>query len=207
VVAQNYRFGARQRFLRNLLRTRRYGPAGYATFVHHRHRPEPRAFTMPHSMLIEMSVHHFDDFRAIFGADPVAITARSTNPPWSRYPGAAAVQALLEWDLPGSPDFTLTYTGTFTSASDELTCRLECAGGALLWDGEGLGVIPTGERRRQALEPPAVARPTEACVADAWLAYILGGEEPEISGRHNLGTLRLIEAAIRSSESGRRVMF
>lgn len=205
VVAQNYRFGARQRFLRDLLGARRYGSVGYATFVHHRHRPEPRAFTMPYSMLIEMSVHHFDDFRAVFGAEPVAITARSANPPWSRYPGAAAVQALLEWDLPGSPGFTLAYTGTFTSASDELTCRVECAGGAVLWDGDGVGVIPVGERVRQPLAPPAVARATEASVADAWRAYILEGREPEISGRHNLGTLRMIDAAIRSSETGQRV--
>jgi hypothetical protein len=30
--------------------------------------------------------------------------------------------------------------------------------------------------------------------------------EPSISGRRNLGTIRMIEAAIRSSESGRRVL-
>ena len=205
VVAQNYRFGARQRFLRGVLREQRYGPAGYATFVHHRYRPQPRAFTMPHSMLVEMSVHHFDDFRAIFGAEPVAVTARSANPPWSRYPGQAAVQALLEWALPGSPGFTLAYTGTFTSASDQLACRIECAAGALLWDGEGVGVVPSGERERRALQPPAVARTSEQCVADAWWRYILDGQEPEVSGRNNLGTLRMIDAAIRSSETGQRV--
>jgi predicted dehydrogenase len=205
VVAQNYRWGAAQQALRRLLGEQTYGPAGYATFIHHRYRPEPRAFTMPHSMLIEMSVHHFDDFRSIFGQDPRAITARSFNPPWSRYPGAAAVQGLLEWDLPGSPAFALAYTGTFTSASDLLACRIECERAAVLWDRQGLSVISAGQKERQplALEPPA--RTGEQTVADLWRAYILDGQEPPISGRQNLGTLRMIEAARHSSETGQRV--
>ncbi|MBI3970797.1 MAG: Gfo/Idh/MocA family oxidoreductase [Chloroflexi bacterium] len=206
VVAQNYRWNPAQQTLRRLLAEAAYGPASYATFVHHRYRPEPRAFTMPHSMLIEMSVHHFDDFRCIFGREPKAITARSFNPAWSRYLGAAAVQALLEWDLPGSPAFTLAYTGTFTSASNQLGCRIECERGALLWDEQGVGVIPTGERERQPLPLPQPTRRGEQHVADAWFRSIRHGEEPEISGRQNLGTLRMIDAAIRSSETGTRIV-
>ncbi|HEV2126444.1 MAG TPA: Gfo/Idh/MocA family oxidoreductase, partial [Chloroflexota bacterium] len=205
VVAQNYRCNPPQQTLRSLLAENAYGPAGYATYVHHRYRPEPRAFTMPHSMLIEMSVHHFDDFRCIFGRQPKAITARSFNPPWSRYPGAAAVQALLEWDLPGSPAFTLAYTGTFTSASNQIECRIECERGALRWDDHGVSVIPTGEREWQPLPLPQPARRGEQHVADAWFHYIQEGKEPEISGRQNLGTLRMIDAAIRSSETGTRI--
>lgn len=205
VVAQNYRWRPVVRTLRRVLAAQAYGPPGYATFVHHRYRPEPRAFTMPHSMLREMSVHHFDDFRCIFGGEPRAITARSFNPPWSRYPGAGAVQAILEWDLPGCPSFSLAYTGTFTSAADAFECRVECAGAALLWDGHGLGAVPAGQRERREVPLPAAERTTEQSVADAWRAYILDGREPEISGRHNLGTLRMIDAAIRSSDTGQRV--
>jgi predicted dehydrogenase len=206
VVAQNYRWGAAQQALRHLVREQTYGPVGYATFTQHRYRPEPRAFTMPHSMLIEMSVHHFDDFRCIFGGTPHALTARSFNPPWSHYPGAAAVQGVLEWALPDSPDFSLAYTGTFTSASDLLECRIECADGAVLWDRQGVSVIPAGQKERQrlALDPPP--RTGEQTVADLWRAYILDGHEPPISGRQNLGTLRMIAAAIRSSETGQRVL-
>jgi predicted dehydrogenase len=204
VVAQNYRWRPVVRTLRDLLAERRFGAAGYGTFVHHRFRPEPRAFTMPHSMLIEMSVHHFDDLRCIFG-EPQAITANSFNPPWSRYPGAAAVQALIEWQLLGDGPFTLAYTGTFTSASDLFECRVECAEAALLWDGAGLATLAGGRRDRQPIPLPVAERTSEQCVADAWRSYILDGVEPEISGRLNLGTLRMIEAAIRSSETGTRM--
>jgi predicted dehydrogenase len=205
VVAQNYRWRPVVQTLRRLVTEAPHGPVGYATFVHHRYRPDPRAFTMPHSMLVEMSVHHFDDFRCIFGREPRAITARSFNPPWSRYPGAAAVQALLEWELPGNADFLLSYTGTFTSASDAFECRLECAEAAIVWDGTGLGVVEAGRRDRQPIPLPPAERTGEQHVADSWRAFILEGKEPEISGRQNLGTLRMIDAAIRSSESGRRV--
>jgi predicted dehydrogenase len=205
VVAQNYRWNPAQQTLRRLLAEDTYGPAGYATFIHHRYRPEPRAFTMPHSMLVEMSVHHFDDFRCIFGREPRAITARSFNPPWSRYPGAAAVQALLEWDLPGTPGFTLAYTGTFTSASNQLECRIDCERGALLWDDRGVGVIPAGERERQSLPLLEATRRGEQHVAGAWFSAIRDGKESEIDGRHNLGTIRMIDAAIRSSETGARI--
>ena len=205
VVAQQYRYRPPQQALRRLLQEATYGPAGYGTFVHHRHRPDPRAFTMPHSMLLEMSVHHFDDFRCIFDADPVAITARSFNPPWSRYPGAAAVQALIEWHTPTAPDFTLAYTGTFTSANDALECRLDCERAALFWDNAGVGVIPAGERTRTPLPLPEGTSRTEGLVADAWLAYIRGGPEPPTSGRHNLGTMRMLDAGIRSSETGTRI--
>ena len=204
VVAQNYRWRPVVRTLRHVLTEGRYGPAGYGTFVHHRYRPQPRAFTMPHSMLIEMSVHHFDDLRCIFG-EPRAITAHSFNPPWSRYPGAAAVQALIEWEQPGAGECTLAYTGTFTSAGDAFECRVECATAALVWDGAGLAALPAGQRERQPIPLPVANRTGEQCVADAWRTYILDGVEPEISGRQNLGTLRMIEAAIRSSETGTRL--
>jgi predicted dehydrogenase len=206
VVAQNYRFQPAQQLLRRLLQEQAHGIPAYATFIHHRYRPEPRAFTMAHSMLIEMSVHHFDDFRAIFDAEPQAVTARSFNPPWSRYPGAAAVQALIEWQLPNRAEFCLAYTGAFTSAADALECRIECAGAALLWDQHGVGVIEAGQRERRTLALPQAETTSEQQVADSWWGYMVEGREPPISGRQNLGTLRLIDAAIHSAESGQRVL-
>jgi predicted dehydrogenase len=206
VVAQNYRCAPRQGALQRLLATREYGPPGFATFLHHRYRPDPRAFTMPHSMLLEMSVHHFDDFRFVFGGEPAAISARSFNPPWSRYPGAAAVQALIEWPLPDNREFAIAYTGTLASTSDRMECRVECERGALIWEGPALSLIPTGTREKQRLETPDDGRTSEQRVADLWRDYILEGHEPSISGRQNLGTLRLIDAAIRSSETGQRVV-
>jgi len=56
VVAQQYRFNVQQRALHAALASGEFGTPGYATMVHHRRRPDPRAFTMPHAMLVEMSV-------------------------------------------------------------------------------------------------------------------------------------------------------
>ncbi len=201
VVAQNYRFGAPQRTLRRLLAEEAFGPAGYSSVIHHRYRPHPRAFTMPHAMLIEMSVHHFDDMRAVFGRAPTTLTARSFNPPWSAYPGAAAVQALISFEA----GLECLYEGTFTSHDDRFEWRIECRDAALCWDGgPGLSAV-AGAGQRLAVALDDVPGPPEACILDAWRRFILYGEAPEISGQANLATMAMVDAAITSSREGRVV--
>lgn len=196
VVAQNYRFAAPQRTLRRLLADKTFGPARYSSLIYHRHRPQPRTFTMPHAMLIEMSVHHFDDMRAVFGAAALDVAAHSFNPPWSAYPGAAAVHALFRFER----DLHCLYQGTFTSHDDRLEWRIECRDAALCWDGDdNLYTIANGGPRQRLPLDHIITAP-EQCILDAWYAYIADGLEPEISGRANLGTLAMIDTAIRSSD-------
>jgi len=201
VVAQNYRFGAPQRTMRRLLAEEAFGPAGYSSVIHHRYRPHPRAFTMAHAMLIEMSVHHFDDMLAVFSQAPTALTARSFNPPWSAYPGAAAVQALITF----GQGLECLYEGTFTSHDDRFEWRIECRDAALCWDGGASLSAVAGGGQRLAVALDDVPGPPEARILDAWRRYILHGEDPEISGRANLATLAMVDAAITSSREGRTV--
>lgn len=202
VVAQNYRFGAAQCTLRRLLAEETFGPAGYSSLVHHRYRPHPRAFTMPHALLIEMSVHHFDDMRAVFGCMAVTMMARSFNPPWSAYPGAAAVQALISF----AGGLECCYEATFTSHDDAFAWRIECRDAALCWTGgtDLYAVSRGGQRLNLPLD--TVAMSPEQSVLTAWQDYIEHGNEPGISGRANLGTMAMVAAAITSSEEGRPVM-
>jgi predicted dehydrogenase len=205
VVAQNYRFMAPERTLRRLLAEGAFGPPGYSSLIHHRYRPQPRAFTMPHAMLLEMSVHHFDDMRAVFGLPPLAITARSFNPPWSAYPGAAAVQAVITFQ----GGLECCYEGTFTSHDDRFEWRIECRDAALCWHSaapwEAGTLYAVSGGQRWPLEMDSVPGPAEQCILDAWRAYIEHGSEPEISGRANLGTMAMLAAAMVSSQEGRTV--
>jgi predicted dehydrogenase len=50
---------------------------------------------MVHPMLWEQSIHHFDLLRFVYGAEPVAVYARTFNPSWSMYEGDANVSALF----------------------------------------------------------------------------------------------------------------
>jgi predicted dehydrogenase len=201
VVAQNYRYGAPQQTLRRLLAQEVFGTVGYSTLIHHRHRPNPRAFTMAHPLLIEMAVHHFDDMRAVFGRRPISVAAHSFNPPWSAYPHAAAAQALITFD----GGLRCCYQASFVSHDDHFAWRIECEKGALCWDGsERLHVASHGgERSELALD--AIPAVPEQCILDDWRLYIEQGIEPEISGRNNLATLSMLTAAITSSDEGRIV--
>ena len=203
VVAQNYRFRPVERTVRRLLAEGRYGDPAYVTLIHHRHRPEVRAFTMAQPMLYEMSVPHFDSLLAMLQRPPRAVAATSFNPPWSRYPGPAAVQALIEF----AGGVQVTYLGTFTSHSDSWETRIECAGGALHWTAHGplRALLPGGETAEVPLDH--VGLTPEAQILDAFWRYVREGEEPEISGRRNLDTLRLVCACIDASSQDRKIRF
>ena len=41
----------------------------------------------------------------------------------------------------------------------------------------------------------------------SWHNYVVDGVEPEVSGRHNLDVLRVTDAIIRSTETGRARIF
>lgn len=207
VVSQNYRFSPTERAVQRLVHEQAFGAPSYAEIIHHRYRPEVRAFTMDQPMLYEMSVHHFDSLLAFFAPRrPVAMTARSFNPPWSKYPGPAAVSAIIELEGP----IVVTYLGTFTSQSTRWTNRIECEHGAICWGaGEPLRAIRPGGRDSEAETLPVEdgKLSQEMQILDAFYRYIEEGVEPEISGRNNLETMRLVCGCITSSEEGQTVRF
>ena len=199
VVAQNYRYAAPQQTMRRLVTERVFGPLGYSTLIQHRYRPNPRSFTMQHALLLEMAVHHFDDMRAVFDRRPLSVFARSFNPPWSAYPHAAAAQALITFE----DDLECCYQATFTSHDNSLEWRLEFRDAAVLWDGgDRLQLVARGGARSDLPLDSVTVQPEQAILND-WMAYIEHGIEPSISGRNNLETMAMLDAAIRSSERHR----
>lgn len=199
VVAQNYRYTATERLIQQLLRDETYGTVGYLTLFHHRYRPDPRAFTMDEPMLWEMSCHHFDSILAFFGDRPVSrVVSRSFNPSWSRYPGPAAVSALIEID----GEIQVMYTGTFTSMNDHREYRFECDEGAIVWDEAGVRVIRPGGREVIPIIVPPATRPECVQIAADFRHYVVEGVEAETSGRRNLAVMRLIQECIDASRKG-----
>ena len=77
---------------------------------------------MPHPLIIDMSIHHFDLMRFFLGSDAVAISARSWNPPWSWFAGDASAAAQIEF---GNKRASFVHRFlVFAGAGDELECRL-----------------------------------------------------------------------------------
>jgi predicted dehydrogenase len=147
---------------------------------------------MPYPLLVDMAIHPFDVARYLLDADPVSVHADSFNPPWSWFAGDAAVSAVFEF--PGGARFQ--YTGSWCSPGEETSWnghwRASTAAGSALWDGEG---PPTG-----------VDTPEELAGSLAeFVRALRTGAEPWGEIHQNVGSLAMVEAAVRSAEARARV--
>jgi predicted dehydrogenase len=206
-VSQNYRYQSQVVTLRQALVSGRYGSPHLIDLICHRHRPEPRTLDYPGAMVWDMGCHHFDNLVSLFG--PVAeATAVTHNAPWSAYKDDAGISAVLRF----ASGPVCTYELTHQAVISEYRWLLQSAAGALRVVGNGPWEwLPRGDQRQfaaqgasQGLAAVPVPRSEQAVVED-WYAYIMGGDEPGISGRHNLETLAVCELTLRAAALRRTV--
>jgi len=171
---------------------------------------------MEHVLLVDMAIHAFDAARYLLDADPVSVYCEEFNPSWSWYAGAAAATAIFEF----AGGARYVYTGSWCSDGQETSWnglwRVSAARGTAVWDGAG---TPTVQRAPDHASGSGVPEP------DAPAAVELGPEVPEeIAGslaefvsalrtgtvpsgevHSNVLSLAMVEAAVRSAETGQRV--
>ncbi|MFN8058538.1 MAG: Gfo/Idh/MocA family oxidoreductase [Vicinamibacterales bacterium] len=212
-VGLNFRYLAVTRALKRMLESDELGRAEFGHFTYERWRdgrlPHLNKYplTMDQPMLWEQSIHHFDLMRHVYGAEPVAIAARTFNPSWSMYRGDANVSALLTFE----GGLHVTYQGTWAGNWRRMRFewRTECQRGVAV-QADMFGAL--GYARRDDAELTAVALPPhEPWVDDAaalladFVAHVRDGGPLPCPGTDHLMTLRMVEACIRSSATGRSV--
>jgi predicted dehydrogenase/predicted AlkP superfamily phosphohydrolase/phosphomutase len=213
VVAENYRFFAAERTIRQWIAEDRLGRIATVTCVDRRNQPPsdqgPWVTALDYPQLAEIAVHHFDSFRFLFHRNPVSMTARAFNPPGSHYRNGAATEALIEME----ENLSILYFGTLTSHRYEYGLWIEGEKGSLWsdrkrvwWRKKGwrffvpvkLVSVPKGDELRY---PRAGTMSLLNHLRDA----ILHNKEPETSGRDNFWSLTMVEAAKISALENRRV--
>jgi predicted dehydrogenase len=151
---------------------------------------------MPYPLLVDMAIHPFDVARYLLDADPVSVHADSFNPGWSWFAGDAAVSAVFEFR--GGTRFQ--YTGSWCSPEQETSWnghwRASAAAGTVLWDGEG---PPTG-----ATIVPDAPEELNGSLAE-FVRALRTGSAPWGEIHHNVSSLAMVEAAVRSAEARGRV--
>lgn len=168
-----------------------------AQFFHADHEPGFRE-QMAHPLLVDMSIHHFDQLRYLTGDEPVAVRCSSWNPPWSWFAGDAAASA--EFELASGARFV--YAGSRCTpglqTSWNADWRVYAERGAAAWDGDdvvrvdadGLGFdVPDG---REGIEGSL----------EEFVNALRTGATPQNEVRANVLSLAMVEGAIRSSERG-----
>jgi predicted dehydrogenase len=213
MVSQNYRFFPAARAVARLVKEanlgrlhevaidfRRWSAAGPNGRGRHHMEEQP--------LLVDMSIHHFDLLRLILAREPKRIYCEAWNPEWTAFAGPSVSVASIVFD----DDTVVSYRGSWVSAAPVTPWagewRMEFEGGEIFWssrDDNGalldrVVVRPRGGRTRTATLP-------EVTRADRWGTLtefanaIREGREPETSGRDNLGTIALMEAAVESART------
>jgi predicted dehydrogenase len=213
MVGLNFRYLAVTRAMKALFADDRLGAPAFGRFNYERWRdgylPHINRYplTMDQPMLWEQSIHHFDLMRHVYGAEPVAISARTWNPPWSMYKGHANVSALIGF----SNGVEVTYQGTWAGNWDHLgfNWRTDCAQGIAV-QAEMFGALSHARRDDRAMTPVDLG-PVEIWRDDAqalwadFMAHLRDGAALNCSGADHLNSLRMVEAAILSAKTGQTI--
>jgi predicted dehydrogenase len=171
---------------------------------------------MPHPLLVDMAIHHFDAARYLVGQEPVAVYCHAFNPPWSWYDGDAAATAMFEFS--GGARFV--YNGSWCSPGHETSWngnwRASGEKGTAVWDGDGPPAVAIPNREldssgAQDAPPTATEQiadtPEEIAGALAEFIDVLRtGRTPSGAAHRNVLSLAMVEAAVQSAESRRRVV-
>jgi predicted dehydrogenase len=158
---------------------------------------------MAHPLLVDMAIHAFDSARFLLGAEPVSAYCETHNPPWSWFAGDAAATAIFEME--GGARYT--YTGSWCAPGEQTSWngvwRLSGEKGSAHWDGDHDPVLDADT------DPaPRPAAPYDG-IEGALLVFIDAlrtGVPPMGEVHENVLSLAMVEAAVRSAETGRRVL-
>jgi predicted dehydrogenase len=217
MISQNYRYYPAPRAATALLAAGRVGDVVSVEVDFRRHRLRrpadavARHQAMDHPLLVDMSIHHFDLLRLVLGREARWIEVDPITPPGSAYRDPPAAVGLIGFD----GGIAVSYRGSWVSSGRRTPWggewRIEGTGGSLEFATRGdVGFVD----RLRVRTPAGAARPVplvrvphedRAGALAAFVRAICDGEEPETSGRHNLATLALTLAAVRSATERRRI--
>lgn len=157
---------------------------------------------MAHPLLVDMAIHAFDSARFLLGAEPVSAYCEAYNPPWSWYAGAAAAVATFEME----GGIRYAYTGSWCSPGAETSWngvwRVSGEKGSARWDGDHEPVLDA--------DGPGIEVPRSPYdgIEGALLVFtdaLRTGDPPMGEVHENVLSLAMVEAAVRSADTGERV--
>ena len=210
MVSQNYRFFPAPRYARRLVEDGQYGELGDIEVDFRRNLSW--SFELSNPLIVDVAIHHLDLMRMLCGSDAKRVRCATWNPSYSkfRHPPCAALEVEMAtggsvayrgslcsrheatpwggtWHL-GLAEAGVTFSSFYDRAGerDELVIR-NLNGEVSKIDLGSVDLNKTGERRGSLAE-------FVRCVRD--------GEEPETSGARNIGSIALMHAALRASQTG-----
>ena len=215
-VMQNRRYDENIRALRELLASGAIGDLGFvcADFFVGPHFGGFRD-VMASPLILDMSIHTFDQARFISGSDPVSVYCHEFNPPGSWYKGNATAICIFEF----SDNSVFCYTGSWCAegyaTSWRASWRIVGARGTAIWDGENVPsaevVIPSDEAkflndfRRIEADISWKGREGHFGCLDEMFSALLEGRKAETDCTDNIKSMAMVFGAIESARERRKV--
>lgn len=211
MVAQNYRYARCERTLRECVGEGKVGRIRHVSCVDRRMRPAKGNFLarVDYPQVLDVGAHHFDSLRSILGVNPVTVMARCGNTPWSEYRHGSTTEAVIEMEH----DVHVQYYGSLTANCYEHELWIEGDKGVLWTDRSRIWwrkrgwkfFVPIRPRKIPAGDALRYPREGTATLLSQLQASVIEGRPPETNGKDNLWSLSMVEAAITSDKTGKRV--
>ena len=214
-VVQNYRYTSRIMTFKKAIEDGRIGQPNYlmARFAaDYRVRNAWGKFRheIPHGLLVEGSVHHFDQLRNLSGADCGTITGYDWNPNHPSFDGESCGLYVMRM----TNDVKATYEGNCLEAATQNSWygefyRAEGLEGALHLEANCpvrlLKRQPHGGIVTEELEPVRPQHEAHNAIIDQFLTWREGGPAPETVVQDNIKSSAMLFAAVQASETGQVV--
>ena len=207
MVSQNYRFFPAPRALASLVQESKLGRLHEVCIDFRRYSPgQGRHQIEEQPLLVDMSIHHFDLLRLILNRQPERIYCEAWNPEWATFGGPSVAVASIVFD----GGVVVSYRGSWVTAGPVTPWagewRMEFEHAEVFWtskEDDGMlrdrVVVRMRNGKTRTLTLPEVRWTGPSGTLTEFANAIETGREPETSGRENLGTIALVEAAVESA--------
>ncbi len=160
---------------------------------------------MAYPLLGDMAIHQFDLARELIGTEPVSVSCESFNPSGSWYAGDAAANVAVDF----ADGTRFVFTGSWCSPGLETSWngswRISAAGGTALWDGDYAPVAQTADGEQIPAEPGTGPEQIAGSLAE-FVTALRTGAAPSGEAHSNVMSLAMVECAIQSAQTRRRVV-
>ncbi len=215
-VMQNRRYLKEMFAFRELVQSGTIGQIGFVTsdFFLGLHNGAYRE-TMDNPLLMDMSIHTFDQSRFITGKEPVFVECHTFNPAGSWFAGAAAAIITFEYEDGSCYSYRGCYCAEGAATSWQSSWRVVGSQGTAIWDGRNAPyaevVIPTDEivyenkHRRVDVEMTYQGKEQHGGCLDEMFEALNADRKSATDCTDNAKSLAMLYGVMRSLREGRKV--
>ncbi|MCY4538657.1 MAG: Gfo/Idh/MocA family oxidoreductase [Chloroflexi bacterium] len=218
MVAQNYRYRPLTQTVKSVLETGALGAVGAVQAQFYK-GPRFGGFReeMPHPLIIDMAIHHFDMMRLFLGSDPSEISARSWNPPWSWFKGDASATAAMRFENGVFASYSASWCSQALPTGWNADWRFDCEKAVMLVEDDVVtvqdllrvtdrrGALANVHGKRRLVPLLEMEREGQDYLLHEFYEAVTKGKPVATSAQDNIRTVEFVFGVVQACDSGETV--